>query len=332
MTGSDSTASHRANTAQDAGIVLGRGSGPRNTFTTAHLTYLHHAERCLGDIISLRGDVTLLLTIAIDTASTAPYVLDQVLALAAAHLATTDPSRHQLARSQAIELQTRALEEFNEAMENMSEDSYIPKFLFATLLGIHVLGETLPNQQNGLPQFLEAFVGYARLHRGVRAVVTAMSWKAVLASDLQPLVYVHRLSNHVKEQTPGTDTLALSKFLGSSGEDGCVVNACQEALKQLQWVFDMCNQDPSRADVGVHATMAWPLLVPQEYLNLLLQMQPEALMVMVFYAAVLYRHRHFWAFGSAGSVLIDMLSANLDSRWHDSPAWPNHVLFEAGLF
>jgi hypothetical protein len=300
-------------------------NGP--TFSIIHMTLLHHAGSHMTNFMGVRGQIEPMVSIAIDSASTAAYLLDQLLALSALHLSTINTSKSSLYHYQATELQTRALGLFNQVKEGISESNCIPTFLFASLLGIHVLKETLSNHLDNLAAFLDAFIRYVRLHCGVRAVTNAY-WAIILESNLKPLLYVKDLGEQVEKQEPGTETSEVRSFLKSVKQDSPYVAAYQEALTYVQWVLDICKLDASSIEVGAHAVMAWPLVVSKEYFDALGEHKPEALVVFAFYAGILHRYRRFWVFGDSGSALVHMLLNELSSEWQDLLQWPVQVLSE----
>lgn len=296
-------------------------------FSVIHMALLHHAEGHMGEYMGLQGQIRPMIDIAIDSAATAPYLLDQLLALSALHLSTKDTSNSSQYHYQATELQTRALGLFNRAKDANSDSNCMPTFVFASLLGIHVLRETLSNNKADLDTFLTAFIRYARLHRGVRTVINE-SWGVILESNLKPLLYFRDLGEQVDKQTPGTETEELSGFFKSLDPESASVQSCQTALKYVQWSLDICKLHPDAIDVGAHAVMAWPLIIPVEYFDALHQHQPEALVVFAYYAAVLHRYRQFWVFGDAGSSIVHLVSSSLGNFWQKSLAWPAQVLSE----
>ncbi|KAH7123154.1 hypothetical protein EDB81DRAFT_813599 [Dactylonectria macrodidyma] len=300
-------------------------SGSGATFTVIHMTLLHHAEVNMADYMALRGIILPIIDAAIDNAVTAPYLLDQLLALSALHLATQDATRAHVYQNQATELQTRALSMFNQVREEITESNYMPTFLFATLLGVHVLRNTLSDHHLALGEFVGTFVNYIRLHRGVRAV-TSVYWDSILQSELKPLLYIIDWTDYAEDRTPGLETADLKTFLESSDLAPSSVKACLNALKWVQWVLDMIAMEPSRFDLAVHATMAWPLVIPDEYVDSLYQHRPEALVVLAYYAAILHRYRQFWVFGYSGSSLIQSIGLHVGAYWADVLAWPQRSL------
>ncbi|KAH7129603.1 hypothetical protein B0J13DRAFT_564302 [Dactylonectria estremocensis] len=299
------------------------GSGA--TFTVIHMALLHHAEVHMADYLALRGIILPIIDAAIDNAVRAPYLLDQLLALSALHLATQNKARAHIYRNYATELQTRALSTFNQVREEITESNYKPTFLFATLLGVHVLRNTLADHHLALGEFVGTFVNYIRLHRGVRAVVSVY-WDSILQSELKPLLYITDWTDFAEDRSPGLETTDLKKFLESSDLAPSSVKACLDALKWVQWVLDMLAMEPSRFDLAVHATLAWPLLIPNEYVDSLYQHRPEALVVLAYYAAILHRYRQYWVFGNSGSSLIRSIALHVGTYWADLLAWPQSSL------
>ncbi|EEU38405.1 uncharacterized protein NECHADRAFT_91510 [Fusarium vanettenii 77-13-4] len=299
------------------------------TFTAMDLAFLHHAECNLAEFMALQCDMKPIITLAVDNALTTPYLLDQLLALSALHRAVSDPAMASVYHQQATELQTRALSAFNETKADISESNHLTSFVFATLLGVHVLRNTLANNHHSLVAFISAFVAYIRLHRGVRAV-TNQYWGLILQSELKPLLYIVDWADRADQLEPGTDTARMREFLQSTpGISSLSLDACLDALKQVQWVLDTIRLEPTRFDLAVHATMAWPLLVPDDYVDALYQHRPEALAVLSYYAAIVHRYREFWVFlGGAGSTLVELIARHIGPFWCEVMAWPQSEVFE----
>ncbi|KAI1777752.1 hypothetical protein F4818DRAFT_407851 [Hypoxylon cercidicola] len=105
----------------------------------------------------------------------------------------------------------------------------IANFLFASLLGMHVLAETFRNYQDDLVTFIDAFVRYAQLHRDVRAV-TNKYWDTILRSNLQSLLQTNHMGADAENQAPGTEISPIRKFLKTSKLRSESIKACQGAL------------------------------------------------------------------------------------------------------
>ncbi|KAK7445882.1 hypothetical protein CaCOL14_004865 [Colletotrichum acutatum] len=298
------------------------------TFTASHMAFLHYAQSNMSEFMALTGNIRPLIDTAIEHSLTAPYLLDQLLGLSSLHLSTQNGSKASMYFHQATELQTRALGFFNQTKEHISDTTYIPTFVFASLLGIHVLYETLQWHCGSLADFIDAFVNYSRLHRGVRSI-TGKYWDEILQSDLKPLLFIVDIMNKEPVQTPGPETKQLKEFLESIPTPSASTNVCITALEKLQWVIDLTRTQPSKFEVGVHAVMAWPLCIPDEYIEALHQHQPEAFVILAYYAAMLHRYRRFWAFGGSGAPIVHLITNSVGSFWQDVLAWPLQALIES---
>jgi hypothetical protein len=284
----------------------------------------------MADYMALEGDMGSIITCALDSALTAPYALDQLLALSALHHATLQPNTPTafLFHHQATALQTRALSRFNETREHISDRDVIPSFIFASLLGIHILRNTLADHRDSLGEFVTAFVDYMRIHRGVRTV-TNRYWDQLVQSDLKPLQDITRWIYEAEKLTDGTETAPLRAHLESSPDRSTPsVEACLEGLNWAQWMINLeatasAGSNPAR---GVHPIMAWPLVVTDGYIESLYQRRPEALAVLAFFAAALHRHRRFWVFADAGSGLVRSIVTHVGPFWADTLVWPQQVI------
>ncbi|KFA56437.1 hypothetical protein S40293_05034 [Stachybotrys chartarum IBT 40293] len=295
---------------------------PRGCFNAVHLALIYYAHVNMGKYMAIGGDVSPLMESALDSALTAPYLLDQLLAVAALHRSTAEQARRSLFITQATELQTRALGQFNQARENISDANFMPYFLFASFLGIHVMRTTLTDNQHDVSQFISAFVDYTRVHRGVRTV-TLNYWDRILRSDLAPLLGIAAVSQAIDQHEAGTETVDLRAQLRTTADPPSPpLIASMEALERVQWVLDITKHDTSDLNLRVHAAMAWPLVVSDEYIDALYQRRPEALAVLVYYLAVLYSARDFWVFEACGKPLVESLVNQIGPFWKRALSWP----------
>ncbi|KAH7073167.1 Upc2 protein [Paraphoma chrysanthemicola] len=297
------------------------GKGPHTPrvdtrFTLFHMICLHHADMHMHDYMALQGSGQPIIEIALRVADTAPFLLDQVLALSALDLSGKERPANMTYHREASELQIRALSLFNQSTEGISDTNRLALFLFASLLGIHVLRETLVHHSHGtIATFIEEFLRYLRLHRGVRNFINEQSWDQILQSELRPLLHLSHLATVVGNLTPGNETSKLKAFLETYDSGSESNNACQDALRWIQWMLDLAKQDISSESLAIHATMAWPLVISEEYIHAFHQHRPEALAVFAYYAHTLYRYRSFWVFGDSGSSLLCLIKSNIGSFW-----------------
>jgi hypothetical protein len=80
---------------------------------------------------------------------------------------------------------------------------------------------------------------------------------------------------------------------------------------------------------SLDALVAWTLLVPPEYIDLLAERRGEALVILAHYGALVNTHRQQWLFGDGGEYLVRSISQYLGPDWEEWLHWPQQILMEA---
>jgi hypothetical protein len=78
-----------------------------------------------------------------------PYLLHEILAFSSLHLASIHPAKSISYQHQAMALQTRAVSLFNSHWTEIDETNCVSILLFSSVLGHHLLADTLANQDTG---------------------------------------------------------------------------------------------------------------------------------------------------------------------------------------
>ena len=298
----------------------GEFCGP-GSFQFIHMKLLHHAHTHLDQYLGKQGDNTPIIDIVMVNAERESYGLDQLLALSALHLSTR-PNASPVYAQQATELQTRALSSFSKVRGGVSDDNYLKVFLFSTLLGIHVLHDSLAISGQDLSSFIQKFVDYMWLHRGVRAVIKN-HWGLILESPLKPILEISQLYQKVDHALTGEETSSLSNFLTAK----CDITspqgeACLSALRWVQWNLDLIKLYPDRPEVPRHCIVAWPIVVAEDYVEAMCQHRPEAFAVFAYWCALVHRYRDFWVLEQGGSELVKMIARHIGPYWAEALWWP----------
>ncbi|KAM0228594.1 hypothetical protein ACHAP5_011895 [Fusarium lateritium] len=297
---------------------------PVARYDAIHMTLLHHAVANMGNYMGVSGDSDMspVLETALESAHTAPYTLDQVLAISALYQSTTTQSRKHFYLRYATELQTRALGQFLEARAHISESNFMPAFLFTSFVGIHVLYNTFTDHQDNLGDFVSAFVDYARVHRGIRAV-TADYWDQILVSNLASVLGIVEIGNRIDHLEAGIETIKLREQLETLADSSRMpVTASIDALQRMQWVLDLANHNTQSFSSRIQAAVAWPIIISDDYIQALYLRHPEALAVLAFFLAFVYEVRSFWVFECCGGSLIKSLANHLGPFWKEGLSWP----------
>ena len=290
-------------------------------YTLTHLELFYHfATRLAGDLVPDPVTRTSFTDLAVRESLSTPYLMDELLALSAAHKSTLHPDRRDFYLAEATRLQTRGLSRHNAVQTELSDDNCVAVFMYSALLGQHVLFDTF-SLQGDFPAVITKLVQCLSLHRGIRTIATNSSeetLRQLLGGDLSHLEPLGPVQSG-DESALLWDQIDGSQLSDSSKHD------CQEAVKALQGMFSRQRLGRMRDALTVQE---WAVRVPTGYVELLNQRRPEALVVLAYYAVLLHRERTYWSIGSTGSYLIRSITSNLGEYWKEWLEWPNRVLME----
>ncbi|KAI5920635.1 hypothetical protein F4810DRAFT_681982 [Camillea tinctor] len=298
-------------------------NSPQLLFALEHFSLFHHVETGLHDWFGITEAMRPLAQICIKAALRSPYLMHQLLAIAALHLGRVHPSGNQDYRCIATELQNRGLLIFRKTRDDSDPTT---RFLFSSLVAVHVLAEMVAGHESqDVNTFLSEFIDKIDIHQGAR-IVGQPVWTEIRNSELKD--WFSRV-----EEDQMTDAAYISRsqktitsMLQSSRLDEEGVAACTAASKALDFSRRRLH---SRGSWGPHAPLGWINMIPQEFVSLLKDGVPEALVVMAHYAQLLHECRDFWVFGNVGEYLIRGIAANLGPPWAEWLKIPVDALAEA---
>lgn len=261
-----------------------------------------------------------------------PFLLLEILALSALHLSRTRSEQADDYFAEAASLQIEALTLFDQQLGSITSDNCEAMLMFATMLGVHSLGEAVMASENNADGFLDRFVTYLNLHRGVRTIVSG-AWNMLLQSSFSPLL--NNASDQLRlaiSQSPEQAMFVaaeLSRLLDNSDMNEESNAACRDAVARLKMVYQSeCMVDGSvksqRDSTGL--IWAWPVLLSGVYTDLLQKRQPEALIILCYFSVILHRRRNLWFVDGAGRLLIEAVTKSLGSYWRHWLDWPNEMI------
>ena len=254
-------------------------------------------------------------------ASSTPYLMHEILALAASHLSQLCPARRQFYQHVAADLQTKALSLFNTDVLVINNDNCVPKFIFSSFLGTHVLFNAISTSDRDV-DFLDKYIQYIHIHRGVRAIASK-SWEMLNKTELKPILLAAELSLQLRHDEI-QDFDSLRTLFESSELSSSCIKECQDAIRDLRALF--CAERSLREQGGTDVVFAWPLVISNEFTKLLQKRTPEALIILAHYAVLLLARRRIWIVGDAGRTLIETITLQLGSYWRELLVWPNEML------
>lgn len=249
----------------------------------------------------------------------APYLMNELLALAAIHRSTLDPSEETFYLHQATEMQTHALSIFNATKPQVNAETCVPLFLFSSILGLHEMCKTFIFRETEFEPFMEKFVRYLSLHQGVRAI-TSNSWQYLSESTLGPLLKQGESILPISASLGGICS-QLQDHLKSADLPHEDIASCEQAISSLQSVFGAAPSD-IQGRLSINAILAWPVILCQGYTDLLRRREPHALVILAHFGAVVHSRRDMWMCGDGGAFMVNLISQHLGNEWSDWLDWP----------
>ncbi|RYC58400.1 hypothetical protein CHU98_g7809 [Xylaria longipes] len=252
----------------------------------AHLELFHHFTQSTFLFIDKDTAFTdLLKKTAISSAFSNPYLMHGILAFAARHISTqVVPERSRYYLDQSTRLQTWAVANFNPAPREPDRDTCLALFLFSSLICIHGLADIALLNLDPEPFFIR-FGQFFGLQRGVRTILVD-HWSQLRESEIQTLFQWCELLALRKGR--GSECDAIRQLVTQSTDlSPTAAEACHLAIEQLQSILDEYIPGHPVPAHQVYATLAWPLLISEKMIDLLVLRRPAALIILAYYGVTL---------------------------------------------
>lgn len=280
--------------------------------------YSHFKDRLVAEAISACPDIQLIFDVAVREPFRTPYLMDQMLALAASHKSTLSEHDRDWYRHEALRLQTRAIGQFNRAE---THGNPLAPFVYSTLLGQQALFDAFSSASD-LPATLDKMTHCLELHKGIAAVVgDAMARATSVFED-----YMAGSPAVIDDDAiSGSECDGLVKRLRMADLPETTLEVYLNVARVLQYLFDSVKKS-KRGRLA--AVQEWLVRAKDDYISLLKQRRPEALILLAYYGVLLHQARDYWAFSGSGSLLVRGISGHLGDYWSEWLEWPNAQIRE----
>jgi hypothetical protein len=123
---------------------------------------------------------------------------------------------------------------------------------------------------------------------------------------------------------PETECDELSALVHAAPINNSLRDIYLKAIDCLEKSFDGSRKrDLKPPTIG--PIIALLVIVPPSFIDPVDKRQPEALVIVSYFGALLHMNREVWAFGSSGMYIIDSITSHLDDYWNDWLPWPNTI-------
>ena len=254
-----------------------------------------------------------------------PFVMYEILAIAALHIGHLRPAQRSHYYHRATELQNSAMMGFHAIEMKVDKTNCVAVLCFSSLLSMQVVADPTPTIGLTSTAFIDYFSRCIGLMHGTRVLVVDKWWDYIRSQpELYPLYTYTDARQDVADQVPEQVTRLIDITHDSSLSDNAR-SAYQLAIEPLIWVFKISNV-PHETHSTARWFVAWPVMLKAEFLDLLNERRPEALVVLAYYGTLLHFYRDCWVVGGTGARLVRAISAHVGSYWEPWLKWPNEMI------
>jgi hypothetical protein len=280
-----------------------------------HMRLMHNFSSPAFMTIQTVGKGDIPATIYYQHALRTPYIMNECLAASALHLAATEPESERFYREYAAGLLHKALILFNNAhpVMEVTAKNCETMFLWSSLVSVHVLSEAFIFQRESIRTFMHAFAEGTKLYRGVLIVIDQCK-DLLFATETGTYLKHSGATLRATTARDGPECEHLKQMLDQSDAQRDVRELCLSATLGLQHIFNVQRIMPG-TQIVVPVILAWPILISADFIELLKQLHPLALVVFAQYAVLLHRARNLWVIGGGGEYLIRAISEHLGIAW-----------------
>lgn len=269
------------------------------------------------------------------------FLMHNLLSVAALHIASlssssslsssiSNPAETRATQSTYISLAIHhhniALRDYSSRLQNITRENGASLFTCAALIVISSFSLAILRPQHDQETTLskkgpvEDFCGLSVLLRGTKLVLGEM-WDWVRQSEVGPIIMGQNSYHGVvlsDDIVAALGQLRERNELLLNHQSGRDKEAYTLAIDGLADCFQLIS--PQNAHKGT--VLKWPIIVRQEFLALLGERQPMALVILAHYGVILHEIRDVWWVMGWGGQLIKEINRLVDDEWRSLVAWP----------
>jgi hypothetical protein len=250
------------------------------------------------------------------------FLMQGMLAVSAVHLAHLQPQRRlELLRRASIS-EHAALPAFRKAVSVQDQKTVHAALAFGGFVVQYVLALS-KNEPGKIPKLGDSAPHWFHLIRGL-VKLTISTWPSLMGGPFRPLL-TYRTYPVIPEDNPEDIHLAqlynmLGESVPSSHVDEEALATCRVALDELRRVAATPYTARSPLD-AMAVVYIWPGTVQEDYIMLLHQRRPEALVILAHYCVLLKKIDSCWYTGGIGRNLLAACEMTLGTEWAPWIQW-----------
>jgi hypothetical protein len=254
------------------------------------------------------------------------FLLRGLLAVAAYEMCHEHPHKRQEYHIIASNYQSEALVSYRETLPDVNESNCHALFAFSCILIIMAFASSTKEQPS---DFNTDILQWFYLLRGAN-MVRSMHSDNIRCSFLRPL-----LDEMDTMKTAATYTITdadritdLFRICGVSNHEREVAQTYNLAIHSLLSTFTQASICKGHNESPVLASFVWPLTLPPQFLELLSEKQPEALVILAHYCVVIYwgEQDHTWFLAGWAGYTLETIKRSIPESWHEHLSWPSRMI------
>lgn len=256
-----------------------------------------------------------------------PFLMRGILAASAIHLARIRGDHNRpMYNSLAVAHLNRALALFRELLGDINASNAKAMFSFASVVVLYTFGFPREPDSSHPWTSIDDLYQVLVLIRGIQQVINTAS-TSLFDSDFSPLLQLEEREPCL----PDDARLALEELLEANNTCGAHDEAhgtevYEDAVYKTMDAMSMIHQDL----ISISTAGRWAIRLKPEYLGLVRDHAPLALVILSYYCVILHYLRHHWCLDIWGSRVSRAIWSVLDDQWRPLVRWPMMQIFGQG--
>lgn len=253
-----------------------------------------------------------------------PFLLHGIQAISALHLATLIPQRRNELQALAVVQETAGLPSFRETMSNPTPEAINAVFAFAGAIVYYLMacpesfaGHSvdkcrIPSKNDEHPHWFISMRGLMGLLKD--------HWADLKTGPFRELLDALPPSTKFTMGSTGDDQLVSLEAMFTS-DDNARADICRQALQELR-IVSALSYWPSGIRSIKSSIHMWAGRISQDFVELIYQRDPRALVILAHYCVLLKRNNHVWYLQGLGPRLLENIKEELGKEWIPWIQWP----------
>ncbi|KAH7397585.1 hypothetical protein BKA64DRAFT_672287 [Cadophora sp. MPI-SDFR-AT-0126] len=307
---------------------LRRSSPPPESYTMQDLELLHFYTTTYSDnFFEDPKLIEIYRTTVVQLAFDYPFLMHEIMAVAALNLAILRPQKRASYLHLSDTHAATGLSLFQAEISNLNEHNCHACLAFSSLIFTNAWASQDVNKPSTLffspSNDDEAYdqIRWIKLQRGTKALIST-TWPSLVNGPMAAVFKPWKdLDPNRPDPLPEDEERRFQELTESwatvSDDKRHILDG---ALKQTRRVFSMLTFFPERSKLEI--IMTWFTKISDEYLDLLEQKYPQAILIVMHYCVVLKRLESIWWMKGKAENLMQTMIDVLGSGWERWTRWP----------